>query len=333
MRTKQIIGSLLIVFLCVPLSHLYAQNNYTINVINQYYHNWLGGVNDVDIDNDLAYVACDDDGLRIININNLDAIFDVGQFVADGAVSITVNGDYAFLGTETGLLIIDVSNPVMPVEVYSNTSLWYVLETEIVGNTAFIGNYNGITILDISNINQPQTLWSSTDIDYVGALEIRGNLAYIASESPGLVVMDITSLNAPGLLYTYQPAGYNYVNGLDVQGNYAYMASGWNGMEVFDLTTQQVVASIDSLVWAFRVEVEGNYAYMTYGDPDCPFAIIDISDPHSPQTMGIYYPPEDLINFTVVDEVAYMADFAHGLRMVDISTPSNPIESHIYSRM
>lgn len=333
MRTKLLISTCLVVLLCLSEACLYAQDVNTINVINQYYHNWLGGVEDVYVEGDLAYIACDDDGLRIININNLDAIYDVGQYVVEGAMSITVDGDYAFLGAYTGnIYIIDISNPETPVEIFSDTSHYAIYEIEIIDNTAFLCQYNGLTILDISNISEPQTLWSSTGISSSNAIEIRGNIAYVASEYPGLVIMDITDLSSPEILHTYQPQGYNFVNGVDVQGNYAYLASGWNGMEVFDLSTHQVVARIDSLVWAFRIEVVDNFAYMTYGDPDCPLAIIDISDPLLPQTTGIYYPPEDLINFTIVENIAYMADFRHGLRMVDITVPQEPVENHVYSR-
>ncbi|MCP4583373.1 MAG: hypothetical protein GY839_17330, partial [candidate division Zixibacteria bacterium] len=333
MNIKVKASIVLLSFLLLFSSSTNAQVEGTINTINQYYHNWLGGVDDVYIDGELAYLACDDDGLRIINVSNFDAIYDLGQYVVEAAISITVDGNYAFLGTgQQGLYIIDISDPENPSEVYNDSECDFINEIEIEGNTAFICHSGGVTILDISDIYQPQTLWDSVDISWANAIEIRDNIAYVGSHTPGLVVLDITDSSSPEILYTYQPVGYNYVNGIDVQGNYAYMASGWNGMEVFDLTTHEVVASVDSLVWAFRIEVVDNYVYMTYGDPDCPLAVIDISNPVSPQTMGIYYPPEDLINFMVVDDIAYMADFAHGLRMVDVSIPQEPVETHVYSR-
>ncbi len=334
MLRKLMTGLYLLFIFLVSASTAIAQGDNSIMIINQYYHNWTGGVEDVYIEGDLAYLACsNDDGLRIINISDLNAVYDLGQYPVTWALSITVAGDYAYLGTRSeGFYIIDISEPIDPVEVSHVGGFYQVYEIEVDGNTAFVCHGDGVSIYDISDITNPTELWVTPDVDEACAIEIRNNTAYVGSNYPGLIVMDITDISSPQVLYTYQPSGYNFVNGLDIKGNYAYLASGWNGFEVFDLTTHEVVASIDSLVWAFRLEVEGDYAYMTYGDPDCPFAVIDITDPTSPRTMGIYYPPEDLINFMIVEDQAYMADYAHGLRVVDVSLPEEPVETHVYSR-
>ena len=72
---------------------------------------------------DLAYVAADRSGLRIIDVSNPAVPVEVGSFTVflRSVETVTVAGNFAYVTTEEdiSLRIVDVSNPEAPVEVGS----------------------------------------------------------------------------------------------------------------------------------------------------------------------------------------------------------------------
>lgn len=76
------------------------------------------------------------------------------------------------------------------------------------------------------------------------------------------------------------------------------------------------------------VFVQGNYAYVGQGTR---LGILDVSNPISPTLIG----QTDLLTYTVqdiyvLDDCAYVAARSGGLRVVDVSMPSNPDETGFY---
>ncbi|MBU0508161.1 T9SS type A sorting domain-containing protein [bacterium] len=307
-----------------------AQDNHNITCIHQYYHNWQDGVYDVTVQNNIAYLACGSEGLRIVDLSNPSAPVDLGQLPFEWTQTVTVAGDFAYVGTGGSLRVIDVSNPAQPLEIPQVPIQCSANAIQIVDNFAFVAASPGPLFLDITDPAEPVVIWSSSEYRSLD-IEVHGNFAYLAGDDPGLFVLDITELNSPLVVGNYR-SGWEEVRGVSVSGHYAFLACGWNGLEVVDLSTMQMVASIESLSYAFGVDVVDGYAYVNYGDPECPLAIVDISNPLAPQTVGVYYPPSDLISFEVAGDLVYVADRYHGLRTVDVSVPSNPQEIHRYNR-
>ena len=332
MNFKSYLLFVLAVALCLIPAGSYAQDLGDITCINQYYHNWLDGVYDVGVSGDYAYLACGSEGLRIIDMSNRTARAEVGHLTYTAVNVLTVTGSYAYVCSDyNGVYILDIANPEAPQEIGLIEVGAYVQAIRIKGDLAFIASLgDGLIIADISDPAAPQVVWESPDILYSFDVDVQDNYAYISISNFGLLALDISDPAAPVNANIYIPEAQ--INGIAVAGNYAYLAASWNGFEVVDLTTMQKVAGIDSLQYSFKIDVVGDYAYMSYGDPECPLAIIDISEPLEPQTLGIYYPPQDLVNFTIVDDLAYIADFEHCLRVVDISDPANPNEIFAYNR-
>jgi hypothetical protein len=336
MKLKSYCFLVMVIFMSVTFASVNAQNSHNITRLNQYYHNWGDGVKDVTIKGDYAYLACGEEGLRIINISTPAAISDVGQLTCPGLSStLAISGNYAYIGGyDSGLHIIDITNLSSP-QLAATVPMTQVSinAIRISGDYAFVcGQWSGLTIINISNPSSPAIVWSSLELFEGMDVDIHGDRVYIAASSDGLMIYDISNIASPQFLGVYESYNGYYINGVSVSGNYAYIAAGGDGFQVINLTTMQLVSSVDSLVFGFRVKVVDNYAYYTYGDPECPLAIIDISNPISPQVTGIYYPPEDIVNFDIVGDMAYVAAFNHGLRAVDISDRQNPHEAFCYSR-
>jgi hypothetical protein len=325
---------ILISFLGLTSTEINAQDFENISCINQFYHNWTDGVYDVCTSGNYAFLACGNEGLHILNISNDEAPIDVASFACGFARAVAVAGDYAYVGsTDDGMHIINIANSELPQEVRFIPMSSYDFVIRIVGDYAYVcARPGGLSILNISDPATAQVTWSSEGIYDARDIDVHGDIAYVACEFDGMQILDITDRTAPVLIGTFNLGDGEWTNGVSVSGNYAYLARGWDGLRVVDLSTMQAVARIDSLAYAYGLKIVGNHLFVNYGDPECPLAIVDISNPLSPQTLGIYHPPEDILSFALDGETAYIADHLHGLRMVDISNPQNPIEVQRYSR-
>ncbi len=331
-RYNKIFILLSFLLLLSPITN--AQDCLNISVYDQYYHNWQTGVNDVAVYGDYAYLACQQDGLRIINIAEPYSYYDVARIDYEYAYGVDVSGSYAFVAIPGSTIkIIDVSNPAAPQETGEILIGRYVGMFRVIGDYLYTNSdCEGLLIYDISDPLNPIVVSSPNAVPGVTDIEVHGDIAYGASYLDGLLVIDISDFSAINVVSSYELNDGNWVNGATVSGNYAYLACGWDGFRVVDLTTMQAVSSIDSLNYAFGVDLVDSHVYLNYGDPDCPLAAIDVSDPCNPRTASIYYPPQDISTFVIRDNMAYVADFDHGLRVVNISNPENICEAYRYNR-
>lgn len=316
-----------------------AQESLNVQCLNEYYHNWQCGVSDICVQGDYAFLACYNDGLRIINIADPDHIIEVSQldsYDLDESYSIAISGNYVYVGSyRSGVNIIDVSNPSEPWEIGYVPFEGNKVSIRIFGQYAYVCMVNsqpGLTIIDISDPYNANRVCQLADIYDAGDVDVRGDTVYSASESQGLQVLDISDMANPRVIGNYSCGDGEWVNGVAVSSHYAYLACGGDGLRVIDLSSMQMVASIDSLYYGFRTSISGDYVYINYGDPNCPLAAVDVSNPLSPQTVGIYYPPANIINFTILEDRAFVADNTHGIRAVDISNPAAMHEDFAYSR-
>jgi len=75
------------------------------------------------------------------------------------------------------------------------------------------------------------------------------------------------------------------------------------------------------------VYAENDIAYFGSGDT---LKIVDFTIPSEPAELGSIILPTQLRDVTVNGDYAYVADWTDGLRIINISDPSNPIESGSY---
>lgn len=120
-----------------------------------------------------------------LNTNQLETIFPFG--------------DHLFLGSTTGVLIIDISNPALPKYV---SEYQHVLSCDPVvtdGNFAYVtlrsGNFCGQTddelqVLDISDINNPEII-ARQRLTSPKGLAINNNILYVCDE--GIRIFDVSN--------------------------------------------------------------------------------------------------------------------------------------------
>ncbi|NCS55322.1 MAG: hypothetical protein GPJ23_25185 [Microcystis aeruginosa G13-05] len=129
-------------------------------------------------------------------------------------------------------------------------------------------------------------------------VQVVGNYAYVADWALGLQIIDISNPAAPNLKGNYQ-IFIGDAFGVQIVGNYAYVAASWSvGLQIIDISNPAAP------------NFKGNYN--TSGD-----AV-------APTLKGNYNTPGTAVDVQVVGNYAYVADWALGLQIIDISNPAAP---------
>ncbi len=287
------------------------------------------------------------------------AITDDGATELDGAYSIFVVGNYAYVASnvDDGVEILDISDPANPTHVGAitdtgATALDGANSIYVVGNYAYVASDvdDGVEILDISDPANPTHVGAITDdgtTELNGAISIyvAGKYAYVASfEDNGVEILDISDPTTPTHVGAITDDGTTELDGacsIYVVGKYAYVASYKDdGVEILDIsdpTTPTHVGAITDdgtteLDGACSIYVVGKYAYVASYD-DYGVEILDISDPTTPTHVGAITDTGTTelygaISIYVAGKYAYIASYDDGgVEILDISDPAAPVHA------
>ncbi|MFM5897996.1 MAG: DUF4347 domain-containing protein, partial [Dolichospermum sp.] len=161
----------------------------------------------------------------------------VGNYDTSGyANDVQVVGNYAYVADhDSGLQIIDISNPTTPTLKGNYDTSGYASGVQVVGNYAYVADgYSGLQIIDISNPAAPTLVGNYDTPNLAHGVQIVGNCAYVADWGSGLQIIDISNPAAPTLVGTYDtPDGARNVQIVD---NYAYVSDGYSGLQIIDVS-------------------------------------------------------------------------------------------------
>ncbi|MDP8201544.1 MAG: T9SS type A sorting domain-containing protein [Candidatus Tenebribacter burtonii] len=235
---------------------------------------------------------------------------------------IYASGNYVFAATVAhGLRVIDVSNPAEPFEAaFCNISnnIWFM---DAAGDYIYLTDSTaGLKVVDISNPLSPSVVASYPNAK--GDICISGNYAYFAQNGFGLRILDITDpLNA---FEVGTCSLTNYPHEIAIVGNYAFLAGNECGLVAINVIdpANPFIESANADYFQHIIACGGNIFVTSEMDG---FFAFDVSDPASMQNIGGL----ELAGYTV--DLAVSGDHLYigssGFRVLDISDPSNPIET------
>lgn len=308
----------------------------------------MNGPRAIYISGNLAYVVSNESrSLEIINIGDpmnpthVGTLVDLnGDIPTDpGATApfltipsdIVVSGGYAYIATQYGLEIVDVSDPANP-EHESNLYKFpsptpptppdkyfeFVRAVAVSGNYAFLlgrlGNDYVFMTVDITDPGDPEGLGTVAHGNLVAGpilsnptgLVVNGNYAYVITDNDALQIIDITTPSTPsarGFIKKSSTVKLDLPRGVDVAGDYAYVVGQTSSaLEIINignpLSPQHVTAILSGsngeppyLGSSMSISVSGNYAYIG----TMGIQIMSIFTPGPPQVdKGVFGPMETI---------------------------------------
>ena len=210
-------------------------------------------------------------------------------------------------GSPSTLQIVDISNlPTSVNIVYDSNNLLNKVHNIFI-DTATAKLYacatgDAMEVFSLTNPDNPTLIYTYNDVGHVHDAYVKNDTAFLNCGNDGLRIMDFTMVNNSGdtpvelASYTsYPDAGYNH--------------SGW-------LTD-------DGTIYAMQDE---NHGYDV--------KILDVSDYSNISVLATFNsgvdPNSMAHNGIIKDDLLYIAYYHDGLRVFDISNPSNPIQVNYY---
>jgi len=195
----------------------------------------------------------------VVNITDPTNPFNISRLLVANTpgslYGISASGNYVYLATQNkGLTVIDVTNPLVPVQVFQEGgTLNKSIGVYVFGNYVYTTNYQTaspwtvryLKIWSLANPIVPVLLTTYTLPAGTKPAEVivYGNTAYVADLNTNSVqIVDVTNPLAPNYLSSmFASATFDVANNILVDGNYGYLTSGSNAtyggaIDLFDIT-------------------------------------------------------------------------------------------------
>ena len=282
----------------------------------------------IDAVGDYVYICSSIDwagSLYILNISDPTNPFVTGICNIPNPRRVFVNGNYAYVASNSGMYIIDVSNPESPFEVgcYPSSP---VREAYVANNIAYIANSaSGLKIVDVSDPANPMEISSHDTRGKAISVFLSGNFAYVGSRfmMGGIASIEVIDISD---IYNPEMEGYFdlYDDGYDVfvEGDFIYLANGQSGFYILQYTGGVGIEENNTSASAI------NNLFQSYPNPFNSNTTISyqLKEPGK-VILNIYNIQGQLVNM-LVDE--YQENGKHSILWDGTNDAGNPVSGGIY---
>lgn len=160
-----------------------------------------------------------------------------------GAMNVTIAGNYAYVSTDHGLYVIDISNPLDP-KITAEIGEPFLKNPHAVAvqyRYAFVVDDEGLKVLNVSNLAKPRPVEKAKlAIEDTHNIYVARTYAYIAAGKNGLAIVDVLKPEEPKLYQMYNAGGeindtHDVKVGMTINTAFAYLADGKHGLRVVQL--------------------------------------------------------------------------------------------------
>ncbi len=203
-----------------------------------------------------AYITDKYEGLILVDVMNLvdgdprnnflkrAVTFNPGG-VLNGAINLSVAGNYVYVLCDAGLVVVSIEKPLSPniVAMVSSPELLRPKAIAIQFRYAFICDETGVNVVDITDPARPALVPESyVALPQANDIYCARTYAYVAGGPAGLVIIDIEKPESIRVDQVFTAKGkLNDVRGVKVASTnaslFAYVADGRNGLRVVQLTS------------------------------------------------------------------------------------------------
>ncbi len=222
---------------------------------------------DVQVEDDIAFVADAGDGFWILDVNDPTNPLILSHKLIGGVEHrLQVKENIAFVADyHNGLFIFNVTNPSNPQQIanYGNQVDFVVCNDDI----ACFGDPH-LSILNISDLTNPTELYSYEDFPVMDII-IRDDILFCLGVFTGLKILNISNPIAPVLVNQWLTSG-PYYRDIEIYNDIIFLASttGLKALDISDLNDIQDLG-VDSSGKSVRsLAIENNLLYISEADTD-----------------------------------------------------------------
>ena len=281
----------------------------------------VGDASKTDIYGNYLIVAEASVGVEIFDISSSSPVR-VSYISGINALSVKVNGNRLFVAVGTsGMKVYDISDPSSPSLINSVSSSYKYNDVEI-DSYAFVASLmGGLRVLDPVSLAEV----SSTST-YGPAIAIKkvGNIVLVMEDVAGLEIYDVSDPTNPVLQGFVHAEGCFY--DVKTYGGKIFAAAGSKGIKSFTSTLPDI-NKINERSGGYLVEVfpYNGYIFAAAGTSGG-LMIYDTAL----NLIGHYDTPGSAEGIFVSGNYAFVADGLYGVRIIDVSDPTNPVEISYY---
>ncbi|WP_166943900.1 hypothetical protein [Sphingopyxis panaciterrae] len=162
--------------------------------------------------------------------------------VLAGARHVTLAGSFAYVTTDAGLVVLDLSTPLQP-KVTAQLPLTDARASAVQFRYLWVSDAEGVKLFDVTNLAQPVAVPSGTvRLADARKIYLARTYMYVAAKADGLVIVDVKRPAAPvvwpGLTFGGAMSdAEDVIVGSTNASLFAYVADGRNGIKVLQLTS------------------------------------------------------------------------------------------------
>ena len=279
------------------------------------------------VNGDRAYIVMSSQGLKVVNVSNPLNLQLIDSYGILSGNEIDIVGDILYAVNSSGSLTIYGNIDSLYFTFFSGLNLGgYPTDIEVFDGRAYIakaGTGGGLEIVDVWIPTQPSSIsLYSGDYEFISGI---GDYVYLSRNSK-FSVLDVTDPISVQYVSGFDLPGF--VNDVAVSGSYAYTGS--NGFRVLDVSDSSHPVEVGyANLNGSLVEVADNsvVVYSPYSmTANNTFYTMDVSDPTNPVSLDSYTCPAMTWDLVVRDNIAFIACWWDGVRIFNISDPTNIIQ-------
>ncbi len=263
-----------------------------------------------------AYLASDEMGLEILNIDDLTAPVLVNRITQYGDVHcVDLYQGLLSAGIGDKLYFFDISDPVNPVIKGTEDMPGFmgtIYDIAFDGDYAYLATFmDGLYIVDIGSTDNPYVVGHVDPGGWCYGVSVSGNYAFLACHFYGFRVVDISDKVNPVEVFSYNTTGVAYdckaVDGC------LYVAGSVSGLFVFDISVPTNPVYLRKM--SFDTDglcMVGDYLFASGGDG---VAVFNISDGANPYLVSEIGAPGEGKGIFLVGTNVYLADNSQGLSL------------------
>ncbi len=297
---------------------------------------------DVVVRGDSCYVADGFSGLRIFDISNPATPLETGHLITGGkAVSLKVKGKFVYVAANEELKIVDISSPSGPFLTgsFGTYDTAINLDVGINNNYVYIANFSfDLRIIDVTDPSNPFEVGSFYPGGLFSSIAFNNNYAYTNDGLGGayfndglgeINIINLSNLQKPKKV-GYIKSVFGYIRSVASDSNYLYAITDMDSLYIFNISVPDnpCPVSVSSIIdGSMIIKVKGNLAFIAFAlSGASELGIFDVTDLTNPSKLSsfnlisIY-----IVNISIQNNFVFLST-SNGLRIIDISNPSQPLE-------